>query len=130
TFVQRGYHWLIADARGTGGSGGYWENFQPQDGPDGAAVVRWAATRIPNFNGRVGMYGESFLGLVQYEVAAAIGPNSPLKAIFPIVPNHDAYRDGGYPGGLGNTVAAGIYYGLVTALNSSGPVGDAATSSP
>src|SRR4051812_10314328 len=28
-FVTRGYNWVIADARGTGDSTGYWTNFNP-----------------------------------------------------------------------------------------------------
>ena len=49
--------------------------------------------QAPHSNGNVGLYGPSYMGLDQFMTANAIGPHSPLKAMFPIVAGNDTYRD-------------------------------------
>ncbi|MFF4594695.1 CocE/NonD family hydrolase [Amycolatopsis sp. NPDC001319] len=100
-FVQRGYVAVITDVRGTGGSGGQWVPFAPIERQDGAALVRWAAA-LPGSDGNVGLNGGSYVGINQLTTAAAVGPNSPLKAIFPVVAGNDLYRDLAAMGGLPN----------------------------
>jgi putative CocE/NonD family hydrolase len=97
--IERGYIDVVAEVRGTGDSGGTFGLLDPIQGQDGAALVRWAA-RLPGSNGRVGLYGPSYMGLDQFMTAAAVGRGSPLKAIFPIVAGNDTYRDIVFDGGL------------------------------
>jgi len=46
--VQRGYIDVVAEVRGPGDSGGTFNLLDPQQGADGAALVRWAA-RLTSF---------------------------------------------------------------------------------
>jgi putative CocE/NonD family hydrolase len=90
--VQRGYVQVIADVRGTGGSGGSWEALSAREQRDGKEIVEWAASsKRPWSNGRIGLFGASYGGLNQIFTAAQ-HPQG-LKAIFPVVPMGDAYRD-------------------------------------
>src|SRR3954469_19054268 len=98
-FITRGYIDVVADVRGTGDSGGTFNLLDPIQGRDGAQLVRWAS-KLPHANGRVGMYGPSYMGIDQYMTAAAIEPGSPLKALFPIVAGNDTYRDIAFMGGI------------------------------
>ncbi len=97
--VERGYIDVVADVRGTGASEGTWGLFDPVQQQDGAALVRWAAA-LPHSDGRVGTYGPSYLGIDQLLTANALGPGSPLKAMFPIIAGNDLYRDTVTMGGL------------------------------
>jgi len=97
--VQRGYIDVVADVRGTGASGGSWGLFDPVQQQDGATLVRWAAA-LPRSDGRVGTYGPSYLGIDQLLTANALGPGSPLRAMFPIVAGNDLYRDTAFMGGI------------------------------
>ena len=67
-FAARGLPFLAVDVRGRGNSGGV---FQPhiQEAQDGYDVVTWLA-RQPYCNGKVGMYGGSYLGYAQWVTAA------------------------------------------------------------
>ena len=98
-FVKRGYINVVAEVRGTGASGGTFNLLDPIQGKDGAELVEWAA-KLPDSNGRVGMYGPSYMGIDQYMTAAALGPGSPLKALFPIVAGNDTYREVAFMGGI------------------------------
>jgi putative CocE/NonD family hydrolase len=97
--IERGYIDVVAEVRGTGDSGGTFGLLDPIQGADGATLVRWAA-RLPGSNGRVGLYGPSYMGLDQFMTAAHLGPHSPLKALFSIVAGNDTYRDIAFDGGL------------------------------
>ncbi len=82
--VHRGYIGVAVDVAGTGGSEGQSMLFGEQEAEDGAELVEWAAD-LPGSNGNVGTLGGSYLGIDQVFTAAEVGPDSPLKAIFPIV---------------------------------------------
>jgi len=97
--IERGYIDVVAEVRGTGDSQGTFDLLNPIQGEDGAALVRWAA-RLPHSSGRVGLYGPSYMGLDQFMTANALGPGSPLRALFPIVAGNDTYRDIVFSGGL------------------------------
>lgn len=99
--VQRGYIGVEVDVAGTGGSQGQSELFEPQEAQDSAEVIRWAAA-LPHASGSVGMTGTSYLAIDQLFAAAAVGPGSPLKAIFPVAASVDPYRDLFVSGGLVN----------------------------
>ena len=76
--------------------------------------------RLPNANGRVGMFGISYLAINQLFTAAAVGPDSPLKAIFPVMAARDFYRDAAAMGGVPHlrTVRAyGAIYNLLNVVN-------------
>lgn len=98
-FVKRGYIDVVVDVRGTGASGGTFTLFDPKQTRDGVELVTWAS-RLPHSNGRVGMHGASYLGIDQVLTAGAVGKNSPLKAIFPVVTGNDLYRDTAFMGGI------------------------------
>jgi putative CocE/NonD family hydrolase len=121
-FVRRGYIDVAVDVRGTGDSGGRFDLFDPQQVRDGVALVEWAA-RLPRADGRVGLHGASYLGIDQMLTAAAVGPNSPLKAIFPIVSANDVYRDTAFMGGIPDAEFDLVYLGgLLPAVNLANPV--------
>jgi uncharacterized protein len=119
--VKRGYIDVIADVRGTGASGGSWGLFDPVQGRDGAELVRWAA-KLPHSTGKVGTLGASYLGIDQLFTAANLGPNSPLKAMFPIISANDVYRDTAFDGGILDSEFGGIFLGLTGGLNLLNPL--------
>jgi hypothetical protein len=98
-FVQRGYAYAIVDIRGAGASEGTLDDnyFSPREQRDGRNLVEYLGTQ-PWSNGRVGMYGGSYQGIVQYLTAAQRPPH--LKAIAPQVAAADLYRDATYHGGM------------------------------
>ena len=84
-FAEHGYAYLNVDVRGRGASEGeYWP--LAQDGPDGADVVRWAASQ-PWSDGRVAMRGGSYRGMVQWQTLAeapdALATAVPTAAVYP-----------------------------------------------
>ncbi len=118
--IRRGYIEVMADVRGTGVSGGSFEMLGAEQVTDGVDLVNWAA-QLPNSNGRVGMFGISYLAINQLLTAAAVGPDSPLKAIFPVMAANDFYRDVVTMGGVPHmrTVRAyGAVYSLLNVVNS------------
>jgi len=124
-FVRRGYIDVVVDVRGTGASGGTFTLFDPKQTSDGVALVRWAA-RLPHANGKVGLHGASYLGIDQMLTAGAVGPNSPLKAIFPVVSANSIYRDTSFMGGIPDSEFDLAYFGgLVPLLNLFNPIVDA-----
>jgi putative CocE/NonD family hydrolase len=121
-FVQRGYIDVAVDVRGTGASGGRFDLFDPQQTQDGVALVNWAA-HLPHADGKVGLHGASYLGVDQMLTAAAVGPNSPLKAIFPIVSANDVYRDTAFMGGIPSSEFDAVYFGgLLPFVNLMNPI--------
>ncbi len=95
-FVAHGYAVVVQDVRGRYRSEGV---FQPleQEPADGGDTLDWIA-RQPWSDGKIGMLGGSYLGIVQWKVAALNNPH--LKAIFPSVSGCDDYLDRFYsPGG-------------------------------
>jgi putative CocE/NonD family hydrolase len=124
--VERGYIDVVEDVRGTGDSNGSWGLFDPIQQQDAIKVMDWAA-HLPHSDGRVGTYGPSYLGIDQLLLAGAVGPDSPLKAIFPMVSANDSYRDTAFMGGLLDFEFSELYLGLTGGLNMVNPVGDTAT---
>lgn len=94
-FVEHGYAVLVQDVRGRYESQG---NFEPltQESSDGNETIDWIAKQ-PWSNGKVGMTGGSYLGIVQWKAAVLNNPH--LKAIFPWVSGDDDYRDRFYSTG-------------------------------
>ncbi|HEX7355828.1 MAG TPA: CocE/NonD family hydrolase [Mycobacteriales bacterium] len=109
-FVQRGYLEVVADVRGTGDSQGQFGLFDPVQATDGATLVDWCA-HLPRSNGNVGLFGGSYFGINQFLTAAAVGPHSHLKAIFPEVAGKDVYRDTAFFGGAFDAEFGAIFLG-------------------
>ena len=77
--VQRGYAVLLQDVRGRYGSDGMFDAYR-QERKDGYDTIEWAA-RQPWSNGRVGTFGLSYPGAVQWLAAIEHPPS--LKAMVP-----------------------------------------------
>ena len=118
--MQRGYIDVVADVRGAGDSQGSWGLFDPIQAQDGAELVRWAA-KLPGADGKVGLYGSSYLGIDQLLTASRVGKHSPLKAIFPVIAGNDLYRDTAYFGGVPGLKFDAIFLGLTGALDMTNP---------
>ncbi|WP_052352756.1 CocE/NonD family hydrolase [Neobacillus dielmonensis] len=111
--VKRGYVHVAVDVRGTGSSQGTWDSFGIAEQQDGKELVEWAASQ-PWSDGKVGLYGPSYMGINQFFTAAQ-HPKG-LKALFPIVPMADEYRDIVMSGGLVNTGFIPLWMGLVAGM--------------
>ena len=88
-FVHRGYVHVIANLRGTGGSGGEFGFFDAQERRDMHDLVEWAAAQ-PWCDGTVGMLGISYFAMTQLEAAVERPPH--LRAIFPVAVTTDLYE--------------------------------------
>jgi predicted acyl esterase len=88
-FVPRGYVHVIANLRGTGGSGGVFGFFDAQERQDMHDLVEWAAAQ-PWSDGNIGMVGISYFAMTQLEAAVEQPPH--LKAIFPVAGTFDLYE--------------------------------------
>lgn len=109
--VRNGYIAVVADNPGTGVSDGRFALFSHDEATAGAELVRWAAG-IDGSSGKVGMIGHSYSAINQMFTAAEVGPGSPLKAIFPMSPTIDAYRDLYVSGGALNVMSPlGLLFG-------------------
>jgi predicted acyl esterase len=95
-FVPRGYVHVLANVRGTGGSGGSYDLLGPADRRDMYDLVEWAAAQ-PWCDGNVGMIGISAFAMMQF--AAAVEQPPHLRAIFPVAATADVYEIV-YHGGL------------------------------
>jgi len=97
-FTRRGYAFICAYVRGRGRSGGSKsDNLGLQVGRDGYDLVEWIATQ-PWSDGRVVMYGGSFVWMTQWRTAAQHPPH--LAAIAPYVaiyPGWDVPNTNGIP---------------------------------
>ena len=93
--AARGYVVVAQDVRGRFQSAGDWYPFK-YESQDGYDTVEWAAA-LPYANGKVGMYGGSYVGATQYLAAIAKPPH--LAGICPNVTASN-YHDGWtYQGG-------------------------------
>ena len=93
--AARGYVVIEQDVRGRFASDGEWYVFK-NESQDGYDTVEWAAA-LPYSNGKVGMFGGSYVGATQYLAAIAKPPH--LAGICPTVTASN-YHDGWtYQGG-------------------------------
>ncbi len=93
--AARGYVVIAQDVRGRFTSEGEWYTFK-NESADGYDTVEWAAA-LPYSNGKVGMYGGSYVGATQFLAALAKPPH--LAGICPNVTASN-YHDGWtYQGG-------------------------------
>ncbi|HTP89197.1 MAG TPA: CocE/NonD family hydrolase [Bryobacteraceae bacterium] len=94
-FLEHGYAVVVQDVRGRFGSEGVFDSIE-HEGEDGSDTIDWIA-RQPWSNGKVGMVGGSYLGIVQWKTAVLGNPH--LKAICPVVSGDDDYLDRFYSTG-------------------------------
>ena len=93
--ASEGYVVVVQDVRGRFESAGTFRPFH-QEIDDGFDTVEWCAAQHWS-NGRVGMYGISYLGATQWLAAMSQPPN--LQAIFPSLTGSDFYDGWTYRGG-------------------------------
>jgi len=88
-FVEQGYAYAVQDCRGKYDSEG---TFTPlaDEARDGAAALDWVAEQTW-CNGRIGLWGRSYLGIVQ--VPAASSGHEALRCIAPSVAPGSYFRD-------------------------------------
>jgi putative CocE/NonD family hydrolase len=93
--ASRGYVVVIQDVRGRYTSQGEWYPFK-HESDDGFDAVEWAAA-LPYSNGKVGMFGGSYVGATQMLTAIAHPPH--LAGICPIVTASNYHENWTYQGG-------------------------------
>lgn len=86
-FAERGYHVIVQDTRGRFESEGTFDPYLCEKA-DGQATLEWLR-RQSWYNGSVGMWGPSYLGMVQWALAAH-APD--IKALVPTVTGTNLYR--------------------------------------
>jgi len=93
--ASRGYVVIVEDVRGRYASEGDWYVFknEPKDGYD---TIEWVAA-LPYSNGKVGMFGGSYVGATQMLAAIAHPPH--LAGICPIVTASNYHENWSYQGG-------------------------------
>ena len=111
--VEHDYNELVVDVRGTGQSGGQWDSFGDAEQRDSMDMVNWIHQQ-PWDDGLLALYGASYMGINQFLTAEQHPPG--LKAIFPIIPAADVYRDVTWHGGSVDAGFIPLWLGLVTAL--------------
>ena len=97
-FVKRGFIFVQAYVRGRGKSGGVkTDNLGLEVGRDGYDVVEWIAKQ-PWSDGRVVMYGGSFVGMTQWRTAAQHPTHlAGIAPYVPIYPGWDIPNTNGIP---------------------------------
>ncbi len=93
--AARGYLVVVQDVRGRYTSEGEWYTFK-HESDDGYDTVEWAAA-LPNSNGKVGMFGGSYVGATQMLAAIAHPPH--LAGICPVVTASNYHENWTYQGG-------------------------------
>lgn len=93
--ASRGYVVVIQDVRGRYASEGEWYTFK-HESQDGYDTIEWAAT-LPYADGKVGMFGGSYVGATQMLAAIAHPPH--LAGICPVVTASNYHSNWTYQGG-------------------------------
>ncbi len=99
-WVPRGYVHVIANLRGTCGSGGTFNFLDAEERRDVHDLVEWVAAQ-PWCDGNVGMIGISYFAMTQLEAAVERPPH--LKAIFPLAVTADLYEGANHHGLLSSS---------------------------
>jgi putative CocE/NonD family hydrolase len=93
--VARGFMVVVQDVRGRYTSEGEWYTFK-HESQDGYDTIEWAAA-LPHSNGKVGMFGGSYVGATQ--MLAAISHPPHLAGICPVVTASNYHENWTYQGG-------------------------------
>ena len=97
-FVADGYAVIYLDVLGSGSSEGGWEALSDREIQGIAWIIDHWIPKQPWSNGKVGMYGPSYMGITAFLTAGRTPKH--LKAVFPGMANADAYRDTFFQGGI------------------------------
>jgi predicted acyl esterase len=116
-WIPDGYAIVVADARGTGKSPGYYELMSALQTRDVYDVIAWAGVQ-PWSNGKVGMLGVSYLAIKQWQVAALRPPH--LAAMIPWEGMFDHYRDFFRHGGIYSSFFMRLLWDSQIAVNQNG----------
>ena len=117
--VEHGYIIAVQDVRGKYGSEGDYVNERPLRGPlnptkvdhatDAYDTVDWLVKNVPESNGRVGMIGTSYDGMLV--LMAMDDPHPALKVAVPINPVGDTWMgDDDFHGGAFRLIGYDYYY--------------------
>jgi len=88
--IKHGYVVAVLDPRGAGASYGSRKGeFTEEENLDAKKIIEWLALQ-PWCNGRVGMFGGSYLGVTQFMIASTQPPH--LLAITPVIADIDNYK--------------------------------------
>jgi putative CocE/NonD family hydrolase len=95
-FAERGFGVLVQSTRGTFGSGGVFDPYGNEH-DDGLATIAWLKQQ-PWFSGVLGTNGPSYLGMVQWAIAADAGADIGTMAIQVSTSNfhHRTYAGGSF----------------------------------
>src|SRR5580692_8503941 len=93
--VTHGFMVVVQDVRGRYTSEGEWYTFKHET-DDGYDTIEWAAA-LPHSNGKVGMWGGSYVGATQ--MLAAVGHPPHLAGICPVVTASNYHENWTYQGG-------------------------------
>jgi hypothetical protein len=96
-WVPQGYVCVRVDARGVGNSPGVQAPLSVQEAEDYYDAIEWAGIQ-PWSNGKVGLWGMSYLAMTQHNVASLQPPH--LKAMIAQGTDADIYNEAIYGGGL------------------------------
>lgn len=96
-WVPDGYVIVRVDSRGAGNSPGYIDFWSKREAQDYYECIEWAGIQEWS-NGKVGLLGISYYGMMQWRVAALQPPH--LAAICPFEGCFDHYREASRHGGL------------------------------
>ena len=118
-FVHDGYIIVFQDVRGKHGSEGDYINERPLRGPlnatktdhatDAYDTIDWLVKNVPESNGKVGMIGVSYDGMMV--LMALADPHPALKVAAPINPVANTYKnDDDFHGGAFRLVGYDYYY--------------------
>lgn len=89
-YVKRGYAVVLTDVRGTGNSEGCMDMMGAKEQQDGYDVVEWIAAQ-PWSDGKVGMYGVSYVGTTPSAAAIMAPPH--LTTIVPVAGVTNQWRN-------------------------------------
>ena len=130
-FLDHGYIRVYQDVRGKYGSGGEYVNERPLRGPDNPTkvdhstdaydTIDWLVKHVPESNGRVGMIGTSYDGMMV--AMALVNPHPALKAAVPADPVINTWMgDDDFHGGAFRLVGYDYYYGQDSVKGSAGDI--------
>ena len=121
-YASHCYIVVIQDVRGQYTSEGTFYAFR-DEAKDGYDTIEWAA-KLPGSNGKVGMYGFSYVGATQW-LPATLKPPS-LVAIVPAMTSSDYYDGWSYEGGAWSLAFEESWPLVTIALTGSRRLGDQA----
>lgn len=127
--LKAGYIRVYEDVRGKYGSEGEYVNERPLIGPlnatkvdhatDAYDTIDWLVKNLPNTNGRVGIIGTSYDGMMA--AMALVKPHPALKASVPMNPVINTWmNDDDFHGGAFRLIGFDYYYGQDAAKGNAG----------